>query len=89
MSIVMENYTVTFTGVTYEDEIVALRDYCQMSAPSPLLFDFTNCDDIHLGVLQLVLAYKKLYSAQYRFGAEEKLYQKVCDGFDVTQAHCG
>ncbi len=89
MSIVMENYTVTFTGVTYEDEIVALRDYCQMSAPSPLLFDFTNCDDIHLGVLQLVLAYKKLYSAQYRFGAEEKLYQKVCDGFDVTRAHCG
>jgi len=89
MSIVMENYTVTFTGVTYEDEIVALRDYCQMSAPSPLLFDFTNCDDIHLGVLQLVLAYKKLYSAQYRFGAEEKLYQKVCEGFETTDAHCG
>ena len=88
MSILMENYTVTFTGVTYEDEIVALRDYCQMSAPSPLLFDFSNCDDIHLGVLQLVLAYKKLYSAQYRFGVEEKLYQKVCNGFDVTQVHC-
>jgi len=88
MSIQMENYTVTFTGVTYEDEIVALRDYCQMSAPSPLLFDFSHCDDIHLGVLQLVLAYKKLYSAQYRFGAEEKLYQKVCDGFEITQAHC-
>lgn len=88
MSIVMENNTVVFTGVTYEDEIVALRDYCQLSAPSPLLFDFSECNDIHLGVLQLVLAYKKLYSAQYRFGSDEKLYQKVCDGFEVTEAHC-
>lgn len=88
MSMIMENNSVVFTGVTYEDEIGALRDYCQVSAPASLLFDFSACDDIHLGLLQLVLAYKKCYSAEYRFGADEKLYQKVCEGFETTEVHC-
>ncbi len=88
MSMMMENNTVTFSGVTYEDEIVALRDFLQLSSPSEVLFDFSECDDVHLAVLQLVLAYKKLYRAQYRFGADEKLYQKVCEGFESTEEHC-
>jgi hypothetical protein len=88
MSISMENNTVTFSGVTYEDEIGALRDYLQLSSPEPILFDFTECDYVHLGILQLVLAYKKLYAAQYRFGMYEKLYQKICEGFEVTEVHC-
>lgn len=88
MAMVMENYTVVFTGVTYEDEIAALRDYLQLSSPEPILFDFSECDDVHLGILQLILAYKKLYSASYRFGAYEKLYQKVCEGFEISEAHC-
>ena len=89
MSIVMENNTVMFSGVIYEDEISALRDYLQVSSPEPLFFDFSECDDVHLGVLQLLFAYQKLYTAQYRFGAEIKLYQKVCEGFDVSDEHCG
>ena len=88
MSISMENNTVTFSGVTYEDEIGELRDYLQLSSPESILFDFTECDDVHLGILQLVLAYKKLYAAQYRFGMYEKLYQKICEGFEVTEVHC-
>lgn len=88
MSMIMENYTVTFSGVTYEDEIGALRDYLQLSSPEHLLFDFSECDDLHLGIIQLLLAYKKLYSAEYRFGSYEKLYQKVCEGFETSAIHC-
>ncbi|MDD4854446.1 MAG: hypothetical protein PHQ22_07155 [Sulfuricurvum sp.] len=88
MSMVMENYTVIFTGVTYEDEIAVLRDYLQLSSPEPILFDFSECDDVHLGILQLILAYKKLYAVQFRFGIYEKLYQKVCEGFEITEVHC-
>ena len=88
MPITMENYQVTFAGVTYEDEIVPLRDYLQFSAPASIVFDFSDCDDVHLGVLQLVLAYKKHYSGEYRFGAHEKLYQKVCEGFECSSSHC-
>lgn len=84
----MENNTVTFSSVVYEDEIVPLRDFLQMASPAPIHVDFTACDDIHLGALQLILGYKKLYGATFVYGYEIKLYQKVCEGFEVTEAHC-
>ncbi|MDD2828698.1 MAG: hypothetical protein PHW18_03910 [Sulfuricurvum sp.] len=89
MSMVIENYQVTFSGVTYEDEIVPLRDYLQLSSPTSVLFDFSECDDIHLGILQLILAYKKLYNAEFLFGSYPKLYQRVCEGFELSETHCG
>jgi len=88
MATAMDNNTVTFSGVVYEDEIVALRDYLQMASPSVITVDFTACDDIHLGALQLVLGYKKLYGANFLYGHVIKLYQKVCEGFETTEAHC-
>lgn len=89
MSMVMENNTVVFRGVIYEDEIGVLRDYLQLSSPASLVFDLSECDDVHLGILQLLFAYQKLYNAQYRFGEEIKLYRKVCEGFDTSDEHCG
>lgn len=88
MATLMENNTVTFSGVVYEDEIGALRDFLQMTSPAEIIVDFTACDDIHLGVLQLILGYKKLYGASYVYGYEIKLYQKLCEGFEITETHC-
>lgn len=88
MAALMENNTVTFSGVVYEDEIVALRDFLQMTSPAEIRVDFTVCDDIHLGVLQLILGYKKLYGASCLYGDEIKLYQKLCEGFEITETHC-
>lgn len=88
MATVMENNTVRFSGVIYEDEIVALRDYLQESSPAEITFDFSGCDDVHLGLLQLIFAYKKLYAANFIFGNSGKLYEKVCEGFETTDIHC-
>lgn len=88
MATQMDNNTVTFSAVVYEDEIVPLRDYLQVSSPSAIHVDFSACDDIHLGALQLILGYKKLYGATFAYGNEIKLYQKVCEGFEITEAHC-
>ena len=88
MATTMENTTVTFNGVVYEDEIPPLRDFLQVCSPAEVSFDFTGCEDVHLGVLQLILAYKKMYGAHFAFGYEAKLYQKVCEGFETTQDHC-
>ena len=88
MATQMENNTVTFSAVVYEDEIVPLRDYLQMVSPAQIHVDFTACDDIHLGALQLILGYKKLYGATFVYGYEVNLYQKVCEGFETTEAHC-
>ncbi|HEX5670390.1 MAG TPA: hypothetical protein VFX66_02545 [Sulfuricurvum sp.] len=88
MATIMENNTVTFSAVVYEDEIVPLRDFLQMASPSEITVDFTACDDIHLGVLQLILGYKKLYGASFVYGSDMKLYQKVCEGFETSEIHC-
>lgn len=88
MATLMENNTVTFSGVVYEDEIVALRDFLQLASPAEITVDFSACDDIHLGVLQLILGYKKLYGANFLYGQDVKLYQKLCEGFEITETHC-
>lgn len=88
MGTLMENNTVTFSAVVYEDAIIPLRDYLQMASPAEIHVDFTACDDIHLGALQLILGYKKLYGATFAYGNEMKLYQKVCEGFEIIEAHC-
>ena len=88
MGTIYEESSVRFEGVVYEDEIAGLRDYLQIAAPSQIVFDFSLCDDLHLGILQVILAYKKLYGCSYIFGNEKKFYQKVCEGFDESEAHC-
>lgn len=76
---------IVFNGVVYEDSIVPIRDYLQSSSPNSLEFDFRGCDDIHLGALQLLLAYKRLYSAEFVFSDATKGFVKMCDGFESDE----
>lgn len=88
MSITYENNEATFTSVIYEDEVVSFRDFLQTKAGDELLFNFTECDDVHLAVLQLIMAYKKNYNCLYTFGENKKLFQKVLEGFDSSENYC-
>lgn len=88
MSVIKEENRILLEGVVYEDEIVALREYLQERSPALITFDFSRCDDIHLGVLQVILAYHKLYGAEYCFSDQMKLYQRVCEGFERENEHC-
>lgn len=88
MGVIKEENRVLLEGVVYEDEIVALREYLQERSPAVVTFDFSGCDDVHLGVLQVILAYHKHYGAEYRFSDQMKLYQKVCEGFERGNEHC-
>ncbi len=80
--------TVKFNEVIYEDEIGTLRDYLQEKAGEEVVFDFKDCNDIHLAVLQLVLAYKKSYTASYEFGDSKYIYESVLKGFVVSENNC-
>ncbi len=88
MGMQMENNTVTFDAVIYEDSVVELRDFLQEKAPETIVFDFTACEDMHLAVAQVVLAYKKMYTCDYRFGDENRVYKMVIEGFDASEDHC-
>ena len=88
MAITYENSEATFTAVIYEDEVVSLRDFLQEKAPDAVQLNFTECDDVHLAIMQLIMAYKKNYQCSYEFGASKKLFQTVLEGFDTSADHC-
>jgi len=88
MAITYEDNRATFEAIIYEDEVVTFRDFLQENAPDELKFDFKECEDIHLAVLQLIMAYKKKYILDYQFSDEKKLFQKVLEGFDTSENHC-
>lgn len=88
MAMVINDNSVTFEGVVYDDVIADVREVMQEKAPSALEFHFESCDDVHLAVLQLIMAYTKLYESHYHFGDEVKIYQKVLTGFDVSEKYC-
>ena len=82
MAITSKGSTILLKAVIYEDEVVKLRKKLMKLAPEELTFEMSDCDDVHLGVIQQMLAYKKMYSCNFNFGETEKIYQKVIEGFD-------
>ncbi|MDQ7066975.1 MAG: hypothetical protein Q9M40_02635 [Sulfurimonas sp.] len=88
MSITYENNEASFSSVIYENELVAFRDFLQEKAGEEISFNFRECEDIHLAILQLIMAYKKNYTCSYIFNEEKLLYQTVLEGFDTSENHC-
>lgn len=88
MAITYDGSNANFSAVIYEDEVVTLREYLQEKAGEEVNFDFKECEDIHLAVLQLIMAYKKNYSASYYFGDESKTFELVLKGFVVSENYC-
>ena len=88
MAITYEEKTATFSSVIYEDEVVEFRDFLQGTAGDEVKCNFTECEDVHLAILQLIMAYKKNYSVSYEFGDTQKLFQTVLEGFDTSENHC-
>lgn len=88
MAIAYETNMITFSSVIYEDEVIPLRDFLQENAGSELIFNFIDCDDIHLAIIQLIEAYKKNYSCSYEFGQSKKIYKIVLEGFDTSENYC-
>jgi len=85
MPIKSEGKTIRLKAVIYEDEVLELRDQLNQLAPDELVFDLSDCDDIHLSVIQQILAYKKMYACTFEFSSTPKVYQKIIEGFDVGE----
>jgi hypothetical protein len=88
MSITYEKNEANFTSVIYEDEVVEFRDFLQAKAGEELSLNFTECEDMHLAILQLIMAYKKNYNCNYSFGEKKRLFQIVLEGFHTSENYC-
>ncbi|WP_321777854.1 hypothetical protein [Sulfurimonas sp.] len=88
MAITYEKNRAIFASVIYEDEVISFRDFLQEKAPEEVKLEFSECEDVHLAVLQIIMAYKKNYPISYEFGKTKKLFQKVLEGFVTSENHC-
>ena len=88
MAITYEKNEASFASVIYEDELVSFRDFLQEKSGEALKFNFSECEDIHLAVLQLIMAYKKNYECMYMFSDEKRLYQTILEGFNTSENYC-
>ena len=88
MSITYEKNEAKFSSVIYEDEVIPFRDFLQENAGEEINFSFKDCDDIHLAILQLIMAYKKNYTCSYTFGEQKRLYETVLKGFNTSENYC-
>ena len=81
---IIETDSITIMPTIYEDEVLNLRKELMDLAPQELVFDLSECNDVHLSVIQQMLAYKKLYSCTFKFASKVEVYQKVIEGFDTN-----
>ncbi len=88
MAITYDGEKAKFSAVIYEDEVITLREYLQEKASKEIEFNFNECEDIHLAVLQLIMAYKMNYSASYSFGDKVKIFELVLKGFVESENNC-
>ena len=84
MAITSEANIITLEAVIYEDQVLVLRKKLIDLVPEGIEFNLSDCDDVHLAVIQQMLAYKKMYNCTFRFSDEVKNYQKVIEGFDTS-----
>ena len=82
MSITSKGNKITLKAVIYEDQVIVLRKKLIKLAPENLEFIMNDCDDVHLAVIQQMLAYKKMYNCTFTFPDTVKNYQKIIEGFD-------
>ena len=82
MAITSKGNTITLKAVIYEDQVIVLRKKLIKLAPEDLEFNMGDCDDVHLAVIQQMLAYKKMYNCTFKFSDTVKNYQKIIEGFD-------
>lgn len=88
MGITYEENKAIFASIIYEDEVVVFRDFLQNSAPNEVKLDFNECEDVHLAILQLIMAYQKNYALSCNYGNDTKLFRKVLEGFDTSENYC-
>ena len=88
MAITYDKNEANFESVIYEDEVVPFRDFLQENAGNEVKLNFIECEDIHLAILQLIMAYEKNYSCTYLYSEDKKLFQTVLEGFDCSENYC-
>lgn len=82
--IIYQEDEIIFEGIINENEVSKMREHLNLIAPKKVTFDFNKCKDIHTTILQIIVAYKALYEAEFIFSGSMSTYQKMLQGFYLS-----
>ncbi len=87
MAIIYEDDKIRFEKRVYENELEDLKKHLD-GLKKAITVDLTACDDLHGSVVQLLLAYKTLYSCQFEFSEQPSTYKMALEGFRSVENDC-
>jgi len=76
---------IAFEDVETEDIVVELREYLAEVGGEIVKFDFTNCEDLHTAVVQVIGSYKLIYDVDFQFSEEKSAYKMALEGFSLCE----
>lgn len=87
MSMTLNGETVIFEKKVYENELLALKEHLS-SLKKKVTIDMTQCDDLHGGIIQLLLAYKSVHESEFLFNDKDSTFKMALQGFRSVENNC-
>jgi len=87
MGMTLNGDTVVFEGKVYEDELVPLKTHLT-GLKKKVTIDMKQCDDMHGGIIQLLVAYKSVYESEFVFDEKNSTFKMALQGFRNVENNC-
>lgn len=87
MGMTLNDETVVFEKKVYEDVLLPLKEHLS-SLQKKVTVDMQNCDDMHGGVIQLLLAYKAVHESEFLFNDKDSTFKMALLGFRNVENNC-
>ena len=87
MGMTLNDETVVFEGKVYENELLALKEHLTQ-LKKKVTVDMKNCDDMHGGIIQLLVAYKSVHESEFLFNDKDSTFKMALQGFRNVENNC-
>ena len=87
MGMTLNGDTVVFEGKVYEDELLPLKAHLA-ELKKRVTVDMTKCDDMHGGIIQLLVAYKSVHESEFIFNEKNSTFKMALQGFRNVENNC-
>ena len=86
MAMILSDDKVVFEGKVYENELEDLKKHCD--AHKKLTIDMSACEDMHGGIIQLLLAHHAINESKFVFNDKNTTFKMAIEGFRHVENDC-
>lgn len=86
MAMTLNDNSVVFEGKVYENELETLKAHCDTH--KKLTVDMSACDDMHGGIIQLLLSHHAIHESEFVFNDKNTTFKMAIEGFRHVENDC-